>query len=169
MPMRPYAARPGGVLLTPPPTNGGGPRPTDLGDLTVLQIPDLPLPGSSTELFLSAQVILAQNHQHLLAAIVQELREQVQRGYVYPLVLTVASQAPDEYEFDTPLFSVSLTNDGPANIEYKLPYSGQAQWVQLRPTEVITFTFIKGLIRSLGVRLTAAGGAATAVRVVGTY
>jgi len=168
MTTRGYVARPGGVLITPPPTNDSVPRPTDLSDLMTVAPPELPNPESSVEVYLAALAAYAHNNQALLAASLQELREQTQKGYVYPLNVSVTALTPDEYLFEPRLFTVSITNDGPGTIQYKIPYDGQAQWVGLVPTEVIVFNFIKPVIRSIGVRLLVAG-AATAVRIVGAY
>lgn len=104
----------------------------------------------------------------LLAAILQELREQVQRGYVYTVTQVVTTTVPLEILFSPPLFSVALTNDGPGIVQYRIPNNASAVWINLAPTEVVNFNFIKGLVPSLALALPPAGAAAT-VRIVGTF
>lgn len=103
-----------------------------------------------------------------LKAILQELREQVQVGATYPLTITVsAPQFPNKVDLPN-LFAVTLTNDGPGNLEYRLPGTGSGNWVALAATEQITFNAIKGVFRSIGLRPVVAGGAPV-LRLVGLY
>ncbi len=109
------------------------------------------------------------NTDELLAAILAELRKQVQRGVVLAFVLNVNSNVPQDQRFWPPLFTLAITNDGPANIEFKTPYGGPSSWTLLRPTEQFILNFQNGVIEDVAVRLQLVGGAATAVRLVGVY
>jgi hypothetical protein len=104
--------------------------------------------------------------QGVLNNILTELREQVQAGYTYPITVDTTGLVPVELTFDPALFSISLTNDGPGTIQYRIPNTGAAFWIDLQPTEVVTYTFLKGLVKSAGFR---AQGADGRIRAVGTY
>ncbi len=104
--------------------------------------------------------------QGVLNNILKELREQVQAGFTYPITVDTTGLVPVELTFDPALFSISLTNDGPGTIQYRIPNTGAAFWIDLQPTEVVTFTFLKGLIKSAGFRAQGANGR---IRAVGTY
>jgi len=104
----------------------------------------------------------------LLEGILTELQECVQQGYVTTVTQRVPSIQPIEILFDPPLFSISLINDGGGAIEYRIPNRGNAQWVQLNPTELVIFNFIKGMVPSVALRTVPAGVFAD-VRVIGTF
>lgn len=127
----------------------------------VVPFPPLPSPENNVEIFLDAIV-------KLLTEIRDELREQVQKGYVYPFTQVVVGFIPVFVSFaGTELFSIGLTNDGPATVQYKVPYDTQAAWVDLFPTEVVVFNFVKGKVHSVGFRVNGPGTAT--VRGIGTY
>ncbi len=155
---RPFAAKEGWFRIAA----GGG----------VEQLPSLPLPpGMDPNDIQVLQLVALQLNNQLLAGILQELREQTQQGVVTSITqpIPAGSAAPIEIPFGFPLFSISLTNDGPASVEYKIPNRGNAYWVQLNPTEVVIVNFIKGLIPSLALRALAPAFGAASVRLVGTY
>lgn len=142
-PYRPFA----GVGWQPvePPGGGGEPPPVLDGDTVALL----------TEI------------RDLLIDVRQELREQVQEGIVYTITQQVVSTiVPTEVSFGTPLFSVTLINDGGGTVQFRVPNRTNATWVNLAPTEVVTFNFVKAKITSVAFL---AIGAAASVRVIGTY
>lgn len=63
------------------------------------------------------------------------------------------------------LFSVTVTNDGPGNVEVRIPGSGSGAWLALQPPETRTFTAAKPIIKSIGVR--PVGGATPVLRIAG--
>lgn len=104
----------------------------------------------------------------LLEAILTELREQAQQGYVTTVTQPVVNQTqPVEVLFSPSLFTIGLTNDGPNSVLYRIPNRANAVWVQLNPTEVVQFNFTKGVIPSVAFLLVGVGAAN--VRVVGAY
>jgi hypothetical protein len=107
----------------------------------------------------------------LLRQILAEFKEMTQQGIVTAVTLPIpaGSGVPIEVLFDPPLFSISLTCDAGANIEYRIPNRSNSFWVQLNVTEVVVFNFVKGMIPSVAVRAVAPGFGASAIRIVGTY
>ena len=155
---RPFAAKEGWFRVTP----GGG----------VEQLPTLPVPpGASPDDILALQLSALQLNNQLLAGILTELQGQVQQGIVttIPQPIPGGNATPIEIPFGSPLFNISITCDGPAAIEYKVPNRSNASWVQLNPTEVIVFNFIKGMIPSVALRAVGPAFGASNVRLVGTY
>lgn len=142
-PARPFAADEGWYRVSPP---GDGP-----------EVP----PGDEEDAVANRMV-------ELLEGILTELQECVQQGYVTTVTQWVPSIRPIEILFDPPLFSISLINDGVGSVEYRIPNRGNAQWVQLNPTELVIFNFIKGMVPSVALRTVPAGVAAN-VRVIGTF
>lgn len=104
-----------------------------------------------------------------LDAILTELQEQVAEGVAYATTVGWNDLVIQQVPFPKPLFSLSIMNDGPQTIQYRMPNVSWANFINLQPTEVIQFNFIKGRIPSVGVRLTALGVGVTTVRLVGTY
>ncbi len=102
----------------------------------------------------------------VLVSILAELRAQRQEGAVYPVTLTTRGQVPVPITFNPPLFSISLTNNGPGKIQYRLPATGSTAWVDLEPSEVIAFNFSTGVIHSVSFRALGADGS---IRAVGSY
>jgi hypothetical protein len=155
---RPFAAKEGWFRVA---RNGG-----------IEELPELPVPsGMDPNDVLVLQLVAAQLNNQLLAGILQELQEQAQQGIVTAVTepLPGGTPTPREILFEPPLFSISLTCDGPANVEYRIPNRSNARWVQLNNTEVIVFNFIKGLIPSIALRAVAPAFGAVNVRIVGTY
>lgn len=145
---RPFVADEGWRRVSPPSPPGG-------------EIPPL------TEEELAELVELQRQANVLLTDIRQELREQVQLGYVYPTTQPVTGRRIEKLTFNPKLFSVAMTNDGPGPVEYKIPATS-AVFVVLAVNEVHTFNFIKGLISEILMICPTLAGTAT-VRVVGTY
>ncbi len=102
-----------------------------------------------------------------LVEIRDDLSQRVQMGYVVPFTQVVTGTVPVSIEFSPALFAISFTNDGLATVQYKVPYETQAAWVDLLPTEVASFSFVKGLVNSVGFRVNVVGTAT--VRGLGTY
>ena len=155
---RPFAAKEGWFRVA---RNGG-----------TEELPSLPIPPGADPSDPVVQLLAAtQLNNQLLAAILQELQDQAQQGIVWAVTQPVpgGNAVPVECLIGVPLFSISITNDGPASIEYKVPNRGNAVWVQLNPTEVVVFNFIKGLIPSVALRALGPGFGAANVRLVGTY
>lgn len=155
---RPFAAKEGWFRVA---RNGG-----------VDGLPSLPIPpGADPSDIRVLQLAALQLNNQLLAGILQELQEQVQQGIVTAITLPIpgGNAVPIEVRFDPPLFSVSITCDAGANIEYRIPNRSNAFWVQLNVTEVIVFNFVKGLISSVAVRALAPAFGASTIRIVGTY
>ena len=142
-PARPFAAAEGWRRVSPPGDDTGAP------------------PGDEEDAVANRMV-------ELLEGILTELRECVQQGYVTTVTQWVPSIVPIEILFDPPLFSISLINDGAGSVEYRIPNRGNAQWVQLNPTELVIFNFIKGMVPSVALRTVPAGVGAN-VRVIGTF
>lgn len=113
----------------------------------------------------------AQQMIALLRQILAEFKDMTQQGIVTAVTLPIpaGSGVPIEVLFDPPLFSISLTCDAGANIEYRIPNRSNAFWVQLNVTEVVVFNFVKGMIPSVAVRAVAPGFGASFIRIVGTY
>jgi len=139
-----------------------------MGTVAAVVNPPAPTPEASIEDLLGKVAGLMQKLIDSSDAILKELREQVQKGYVYPVTLVTNGLIPIDTDFNPPLFSVSLINDGPGTIQYRIPNIGSAFWVDLAPTEVQTVNFIKGKIPSVAIRGKTASVTAT-VRLVGTY
>lgn len=115
-----------------------------------------------------AELIELQKQTNLLLTdIRQELREQVQQGYVYNLTQPVTGRRFEKIAFDPKLFSLAITNDGAAAIQYKIPGTSSGL-VVLNPTEVHQYNFIKGLISEIAM-ICPAVAATASVRLVGTY
>lgn len=134
----PFAAREGWRRGAPhEPDNGVPPAPDEDG-------------GAVAEEDTTLEVL--KQNQRLLAAILKELQEQVQQGIVIGMPLTVNTRAADEVTFDPALFAIGITCDGPAAFEYRIPNRTGAPWVQINPGEVVNFTYVKGVVSSLGVR-----------------
>ena len=150
----PFAAREGWERGGEPPAPGEEPElpPEDNGDMA----------KEDTTLG-----VLKQN-QSLLAAILKELQEQVQRGVVLGMPLTVTTRTVAEVSFDPPLFAIGITCDGPAPFEYRIPNRTNATWIQINPGEVFNFNYIKGVVESLGVRTLPVGGVSN-YRLLGTF
>jgi hypothetical protein len=145
---------------TQTPPTAGGPAPGLLGP------PVMKPPAETPEGILAEIKGLLQGTHDVLRDILENLRAQVQQGFVYPLTITTNGLTPVEETFNPPLFSISLTNDGPGTIQYRIPNSGAANWVNLQPTEVIEFNFIIGKIVSVAFRALGSNGT---IRLVGTY
>ena len=128
--------------------------------------PQPPPPQPTVEDLLQHVIEHLDAMQTILADILTELRQQVEKGYTYPLTITTTGLTPVEAKFDPALFSIGLTNDGPGTIQYRIPNTGSAFWIDLFPTEVITFTFLKGVATSAGFRALGADGR---IRIVGTF
>ena len=135
------------------------------------EAPPVELPAPTTDVgqdlrpYLEALLESAQRQEQLLARILQELRQQVQLGAIYgPAAINVPTTTPVDITFDPPLFALSLTNDGAGAVQYRLPNRADADWVNLLPTEVDNYTFIKALVPSVAFRVL---GAAASVRVKG--
>lgn len=103
------------------------------------------------------------------AAILAELRKQVQQGFVYTLEYTVQAGAPQSLDFPTPLFAIAVINIGGANIQYRTPDRAGATWNTVTPTDIKQYNFTNGLIRSISVRLVPPGVAPVAVQIEGIY
>lgn len=144
---RPFAAAPGWRYVSPPEVPPGEEPPPEGEEVDVSKVIDL------------------------LEAILAELREQAQQGYVTTVTQPVVSQTvPVEVLFSPSLFTIGLTNDGPNSVLYRIPNRANAVWVQLNPTEVVQFNFTKGVIPSVAFLLVGAPGLiVTTVRVVGAY
>jgi len=142
-PARPFAADEGWFRVSPPGEGNGAP------------------PGDEEDAVANRTVVVLED-------ILAELRLCVQQGYVTTVTQWVPSIVPIEILFDPPLFSISLINDGPGSIEYRIPNRGNAQWVQMNPTELMTFNFQHGVVHSVALRTVPAGVAAN-VRVIGTF
>lgn len=103
----------------------------------------------------------------ILRLILKELREQVQQGVVWPITMMIGSAIPVPVRFEPGLFSISITNDGPGIVQYKIPDNVSNDWVNLLPNEVIEFHFIKGVIKSVAFRITTP--AVAGIRAVGAF
>ena len=127
--------------------------------------------GASTDQLLRAIIESGGRQEELLAAILQELREQVPQGIVIGITQSLTTTVPVEVPFSPALFNLGITNDGPGVVLYRVPNRGGAQFIAINPTEVLQFNIIKGKISSIGLNLTvaAAPGVPTVVRLVGLY
>jgi len=111
---------------------------------------------------LQANLAVAMQNRDLLSLLLTELREQVQQGIIVAVPFNVTqAQGVVPLTFDPPLFAIGLTNDGPNNVQYRIPNRGDADWINLIPTEVDQFTVIKAKFTSAGFRVQVAGGNAT--------
>ena len=101
-------------------------------------------------------------------AILDDLVAVNPQGRVYPIVtnLTVVSQLVQVDFTPSLMFGVTLINDGPGTVEYEVPYGTGAR-VQLNFAETHTFMFLKPVIGTVGLRLTA--GATASIRCIGLY
>ncbi len=109
--------------------------------------------------------------EELLREILKELKEQAQAGFVYGLTPFPVDMGftPITRTFDPPLFSIKIENDGPGIVEYRIPNTGPAQWITLRPGEEDNHNFIKGVITGMAVRDPSNGVFQPVVRITGTY
>mgnify|MGYP001576969902 FL=1 len=175
--MRQFAAREGWSLqagiLPPEETTGQTPIPlpgmSTTGEpeapMEEILLPGPPAAGATTEELLRVAIEHLEAHHILLAGILLELREQVPQGIVYSREITVTSDTGVEVAFPAAMFSIGVTNDGASTVQYRIPNLAAANWIDLDPTEVDTFSFLKGRPKTMGLRVT---GSAT-VRIKGTY
>lgn len=151
-----------------PGSGGGGVDP-----LTALLLPPLPdlssLPadyfaeGGLTLDGLGA-ILLQQNI--LLAGILDALLRQVPQGVTTGNTVTVTQvQQPPvtEIVFPAPLFGLSLLNNGPNILQYRIPNRSGADFIDLIPTAIRDVNVPNGLIETMGLRVVAAGGTAQLV------
>ena len=102
-----------------------------------------------------------------LDEILAELQAQAEQGVVYPVIIDLLDAVPVEIPFKPMLFSLIIVNDGPANIQYRVPNTSAGAWIDLNTTEIITFNFKKGVLGSVGFRKPA--GATAHIRAIGSY
>ena len=127
----------------------------------------MPPPDSTLEA-LQQILVVSSDNRALLAAILQELREQAQQGIATTITDSVTTRTVKKIEFAPSLFSISITCDGPASFEYRVPDRTAAPWVQINPGEVNTFNYTKARVDSIGLR-TLPAGIASNFRILGSF
>lgn len=122
-------------------------------------------PGSNTEELLHLMIGHLDGIHQVLTGMLKELTDLEEQGIVLTSTFSTTGLQAVERVFQPGLFSINITNDGPGVIQYRIPINSASDWINLNPTETISFTFRKPKIKSAYFRAQAANGN---IRLVGT-
>jgi len=111
------------------------------------------------------QALLLDDLLHSVRELTALIQSQIERGFLVQAALN-ATLLPQDVEFNSPLFSISITNDGPGVLEFNI-FPSSTRPSTLLAGEIANISFSTAKI--LMVRIRGIAGATPAVRIMGTY
>lgn len=96
------------------------------------------------------------------------LASTIEQGKIYSVApLTLTDPAGLLFTFPSPLFSITVTNDGPGNIDARLVFGRAFEPLRVQAGETASFSFRTGRIDQI--LLVPLAGANPVIRLFGTY
>lgn len=166
--LRPFGAIPGWVKKHPE-------LPANIAEIPVAQIGSVPQAGATASDLIAYQTevikaigAIVERQAAMLDELTADTELSTPQGVVHFETYTLQPGIVVDLKFDPPLFSVSIANDGPGALQFRIPNRSSSTWSGIAVNDPLVFNARKGVFTSGAVKNPGSAGTTT-VRITGLY